>query len=80
MANEVTMRNGKEILEVEKPTFEGVTALEELGWKIAAGKKPVRIKSAPAVEPVNAEALRAELEAEIRAELAAEAEKTPVKK
>jgi hypothetical protein len=77
----VTLKLGKETLDVPEPTYEGITALESLGWEIESGSKPGKPRkaakstgSAPAFDEdkVRAEItaqLRGELEAEIRAEL-----------
>lgn len=80
----VTLKRGKETLEVTTPTYGGITALESLGWKVESGSKPGKPRrkrkaetsfDEEAAREEIAASLRAELEEQIRAELKAEAEK-----
>lgn len=49
-AKKVTLKLGKESLEVAKPTYAGIAALESLGWKVVSGDRP-RPKPNPTTEP-----------------------------
>lgn len=67
----VNMKQGDKSLTVQNATFEGVSALEHLGWKLDGGKKPARVKRAPKAAAPDADAIRAEVEEELRAEIEA---------
>lgn len=41
-SKKLVLKLGKETLEVHRPTYEGITALESLGWKVESGTKPAR--------------------------------------
>lgn len=76
-SKKVTLKLGKDTLDVPEPTYEGITALEALGWKVESGTKPGKPRKqakagggfdeAKAREEIAA-SLRAEIEAEVRAE------------
>lgn len=68
--SDLAMKQGDQSLTVKNATFEGVTALEHLGWKLE-GRKPARVKREPKPEAPDVDAIRAEVEAELRDQIEA---------